>query len=80
MQFGEELEAPLHRRSYRAYDCESGREVSWNVIAVRRLPKGSSLGDSEVRKSLLARLRLLRSLEHPNIMCCVDFWVVKGRL
>jgi hypothetical protein len=74
-QFAEEIDSVLHRKAYRAYDAETGREVEWNVVALTPLPAGAVISHLETRKALISRLRLLGRLVHPGLMQCIHFWV-----
>lgn len=69
----------LHRKAYRAYDAETGREVEWNVVALSRLSASTYCSHLDVRKAVISRLRLLSRLAHPGLMQCIDFWVSPSR-
>lgn len=71
-RFNEELGSGAYKTVYRAIDEDTGREVAWNVIKLRRLPKGE-------KKRILEEINLIKNLKHDNIIHFISAWVVRER-
>ena len=54
--------------SWRAYDTNEGIEVAWNVIKLSRVPQSE-------RKRIKTEVKLLKDLEHPNVIKYHNSWV-----
>lgn len=58
--------------SWRAYDTIEGIEVAWNVIKLSRVPPNE-------RKRIKTEVKLLKDLEHPNVIKYHNSWVNRER-
>ncbi len=54
--------------SWRAYDTLEGIEVAWNVVKLSRIPPGE-------RKRIKTEVKLLKDIEHKNIIKYHNSWV-----
>jgi WNK lysine deficient protein kinase len=57
---------------WRAYDTIEGIEVAWNVIKLSRVPPNE-------RKRIKTEVKLLKDLEHPNVIKYHNSWVNRER-
>jgi WNK lysine deficient protein kinase len=57
---------------WRAYDTQEGIEVAWNVVKLSKIPANE-------RKRLKTEIRLLKTLNHPNIIKYFSSWVDRER-
>lgn len=57
---------------WRAYDSIEGIEVAWNVVKLSRVPKTE-------RKRIKIEIKLLKGLEHPNVIKYHNSWVNRER-
>lgn len=54
--------------SWRAYDTNEGKEVAWNVVKLNRIPPNE-------RKRIKTEVKLLRDIEHKNVIKYYNSWV-----
>lgn len=54
--------------SWRAYDTNEGIEVAWNVVKLSRVPPNE-------RKRIKTEVKLLRDIEHKNVIKYYNSWV-----
>ena len=54
--------------SWRAYDTNEGFEVAWNVVKLSRVPPNE-------RKRIKTEVKLLRDIEHKNVIKYYNSWV-----
>ena len=66
------LHTTLCTASWRAYDSIEGIEVAWNVVKLSRIPKTE-------RKRIKIEIKLLKGLEHPNVIKYHNSWVNRER-
>ena len=59
---------PIDSFSWRAYDTSEGREVAWNVVRLNRIPPSE-------RKRIKTEVKLLRDIEHKNVIKYYSSWV-----
>ena len=71
-RFCEELGSGAYKTVYRGIDHETGREVAWNVIKLKRLPKID-------RKRISEEINLIKTLTHQNIIHFISAWVNKQK-
>lgn len=69
-RFNEELGSGAYKTVYKAIDEDTGREVAWNVIKLRNLPKGE-------KKRIMEEINLIKNLKHDNIIHFISAWVVR---
>jgi serine/threonine protein kinase len=53
--------------SYRAFDCEAGIEVAWNVVNTARMTAAE-------RERIFDEIQTLRDLHHDNIIKLLEFY------
>jgi serine/threonine protein kinase len=58
--------------SWRAYDTNEGREVAWNVVKLNRIPPNE-------RKRIKTEVKLLRDIEHKNVIKYYNSWVDRDK-
>ena len=68
LQLDEELGSGAFKTVYKAYDKNSGREVAWNEIDSRNLPRAAT-------RRLMSEVRLLQTLNHPRLIDFHTAWV-----
>jgi len=66
------LGAGAYKDVWRAYDSIEGIEVAWNVVKLSRIPKTE-------RKRIKIEIKLLKDLEHPNVIKYHNSWVNRER-
>ena len=71
-RFGEELGRGAYKIVYRGIDNETGREIAWNVINLKRLPKQDKF-------RIKSEIDLIKKLEHKNIIHFISAWVNKEK-
>lgn len=71
-RFGEELGRGAYKIVYKGIDNETGREIAWNVINLKRLPK-------QDRIRIKSEIDLIKKLEHKNIIHFISAWVNKQK-
>jgi len=71
-KFAEELGRGAYKIVYRGVDHETGREIAWNVINLRRLPK-------QDRIRIKSEIDLIKKLEHKNIIHFISAWINKQK-
>ena len=90
-QFDHVLGRGAFKTVYKAFDEEEGTEVAWNQVRVAELVRAASgprpggpggapppagpCGSSEERARLFAEVRVLKQLQHRNIMTFHDSWL-----
>lgn len=62
------LGAGAYKDVWRAYDTLEGIEVAWNVVKLSRIPPGE-------RKRIKTEVKLLKDIEHKNIIKYHNSWV-----
>lgn len=60
-RFSEELGRGAYKVVYRGVDHETGREVAWNAIYLKRLP-------THDRVRIKSEIELIKKLKHKNII------------
>mmetsp|Transcript_12667 Transcript_12667/g.19092 ORF Transcript_12667/g.19092 Transcript_12667/m.19092 type:complete len:932 (+) Transcript_12667:313-3108(+) len=68
----ERLGAGAYKDVWRAYDTNEGIEVAWNVIKLSRVPPSE-------RRRIKTEVKLLKDLEHPNVIKYHNSWVNRER-
>ena len=66
-RFNEELGRGAYKIVYKGVDLETGREIAWNVINLRKLPKSD-------RPRIRQEIDLIKSLKHKNIIHFISAW------
>mmetsp|Transcript_9843 Transcript_9843/g.14823 ORF Transcript_9843/g.14823 Transcript_9843/m.14823 type:complete len:949 (-) Transcript_9843:129-2975(-) len=66
------LGAGAYKDVWRAYDTNEGIEVAWNVIKLSRVPPSE-------RRRIKTEVKLLKDLEHPNVIKYHNSWVNRER-
>lgn len=66
------LGAGAYKDVWRGYDTIEGIEVAWNVVKLSRVPKNE-------RKRIKIEIKLLKDLEHPNVIKYHNSWVNRER-
>ena len=69
-RFNEELGRGAFKIVYKGIDHETGREIAWNVINLRSLPK-------QDRVRIKSEIDLIKKLEHKNIIHFISAWINK---
>ena len=69
-QLDEELGSGAFKTVYKAYDRSSGREVAWNEIDARNLPRSAT-------KRLMAEVAMLQTLNHRRLIAFHAAWRTK---
>lgn len=67
-RFNEELGRGAFKIVYKGIDHETGREIAWNVINLRSLPK-------QDRVRIKSEIDLIKKLEHKNIIHFISAWI-----
>jgi len=57
---------------YRGVDTETGREIAWNVVNLRRLSKID-------RIRIKSEIDLIKKLQHQNIIHFISAWINKEK-
>jgi WNK lysine deficient protein kinase len=71
-RFNEELGRGAFKIVYKGIDHETGREIAWNVINLRSLPK-------QDRVRIKSEIDLIKKLEHKNIIHFISAWINKEK-
>lgn len=71
-RFTEELGRGAYKIVYKGVDNETGREIAWNVINLKRLPK-------QDRIRIKSEIDLIKKLEHKNIIHFISAWFNKEK-
>ena len=66
-RFNDELGRGAYKIVYKGVDLETGREIAWNVINLRRLPK-------QDRPRIRQEIDLIKQLKHKNIIHFISAW------
>ena len=69
-QLDEELGSGAFKTVFKAYDRSSGREVAWNEIDARNLPRSAT-------KRLMAEVAMLQTLNHRRLIAFHAAWRTK---
>jgi WNK lysine deficient protein kinase len=69
-RFNEELGRGAYKIVYRGVDNETGMEIAWNVINLRRLSKYD-------RVRIKSEIELIKKLQHKNIIHFISAWANK---
>jgi len=72
---------------YKGYDSESGCEIAWNVINLKKLPSGFLQNNIKTeflltlveRKRISKEILMLKNLKHPNIIHFIGTWINKAK-
>ena len=54
------------------FNCFKGREVAWNVVKLSRIPPNE-------RKRIKTEVKILRDIEHKNVIKYYNSWVDRER-
>ena len=68
VKLDERLGAGAYKDVWRAYDTLEGMEVAWNVVKLSRIPPSE-------RKRIKTEVKLLKDLEHRNVIKYYSSWV-----
>ena len=68
VKLDERLGSGAYKDVWRAYDTNEGMEVAWNVVKLGRIPPGE-------RKRIKTEVKLLRDIEHKNVIKYYNSWV-----
>lgn len=68
VKLDERLGSGAYKDVWRAYDTNEGIEVAWNVVKLSRIPPGE-------RKRIKTEVKLLRDIEHKNVIKYYNSWV-----
>lgn len=71
-RYGEELGRGAYKIVYKGIDNETGREIAWNAINLKRLPKNDKI-------RIKSEINLIKLLEHKNIIHFISAWVNKQK-
>ncbi|CDW81608.1 mitogen activated protein kinase family [Stylonychia lemnae] len=71
-RYGEELGRGAYKIVYKGIDNETGREIAWNVINFKRMPK-------QDRVRIKSEIDLIKILQHKNIIHFISAWVNKQK-
>lgn len=67
IRFDMKVGSGAYKEVWLAFDTESGREVAWNTVDLRRVPGGD-------QKRIKSETEILRQLKHPHIINFYDVW------
>lgn len=59
-----------YKTVYRGVDHDTGREVAWSLINISNLPKSE-------RPRINSEIKLIKELDHPNIITFISAWISK---
>ena len=68
VRFDEQLGTGAYKSVYLAYDTETGKEVAWNTVAMKRLPVAE-------QRRIRMETSILSRLHHPHVINFYDVWV-----
>lgn len=68
IKLDDRLGSGAYKDVWRAYDTNEGREVAWNVVKLSRIPPNE-------RKRIKTEVKLLRDIEHKNVIKYYNSWV-----
>ena len=71
VRFDERLGTGAYKNVYLAYDTETGKEVAWNSIDMKRLPEGE-------KRRIRMETSILSRLNHPHIINFYHVWEKEG--
>lgn len=66
-RFDERLGTGAYKEVWLAYDTETGKEVAWNTVEIRRLPAAE-------KKRIKLETEILAELTHPHIINFYHVW------
>eukprot|EP01134_Creolimax_fragrantissima_P002963 CFRG2963T1 len=55
---------------YKGYDTEEARSVAWNELKTHNESKND-------RKAIIREVQLLKSMKHPSILDCYEWWITE---
>ena len=67
IRFASKLGSGAYKNVFLAYDTDTGTEVAWNTVDMKRVPKIE-------RKRLKGETEMLKSLKHPHIINFFSVW------
>ena len=67
VRFDERLGTGAYKNVYLAYDTETGKEVAWNSIDMKRLPEAD-------KRRIRMETSILSRLNHPHIINFFNVW------
>lgn len=68
VKLDERLGSGAYKDVWRAYDTIEGMEVAWNIVKLSRIPPSE-------RKRIKTEVKLLRDIEHKNVIKYYSSWV-----
>jgi len=71
IRFNQKLGSGALKTVYLGCDTDTGREVAWNVVSIKR-------HDQIVKKRIKEEIRMLKSLDHPRIIRFINAWMNKN--
>ena len=71
VRFDEKLGTGAYKNVYLAYDTETGKEVAWNSIDMKRLPEPE-------KRRIRMETSILSRLHHPHIINFYHVWQNEG--
>lgn len=71
-RYNKELGRGAYKIVYKGVDLETGREIAWNVINLRKLPKSD-------RIRIKSEIDLIKKMEHKNIIKFISAWINKQK-
>lgn len=72
VRFDEKLGNGAYKEVYLCYDTETGKEVAWNTVEMKRLPIAE-------KKRIRLETEILRELSHPHIINFYQVWENKEK-
>jgi WNK lysine deficient protein kinase len=72
IRFTEELGRGAYKIVYKGIDLETGREIAWNVVNLRKLSKND-------RIRIKSEIDLIKKLQHQNIIHFISAWINKEK-
>lgn len=67
IRFDERIGVGAYKEVWRGYDTETGKEIAWNTIDLKRLPVSE-------RARIRHETEILQELEHPHIINFFNTW------
>jgi serine/threonine protein kinase len=72
LRFDEKLGNGAFKEVYLSYDTETGKEVAWNTVELRRLPANE-------KRRIRSETEILAELQHPHIINFFNVWENKEK-
>lgn len=70
LRFNRKLGSGSYKTVYLGFDCDTGKEVAWNMISLQGM-------DKRARTRITEEINLLKSLQHARIIAFINAWINK---